>query len=85
VPHDRERDRPGGVVVREEDLGAVGVGERDVVESGRCIVRAFENHDGDNATAGLDDVAFKNPDGSKILLAYNNSPRPIRFAVAWKG
>jgi glucosylceramidase len=40
---------------------------------------------GDYATPGLDDVAFKNPDGSKVLLAYNNSPRPIRFAVAWKG
>lgn len=36
-------------------------------------------------TPGLDDVALRNPDGSLVLLAYNNSTRPIRFAVAWKG
>lgn len=43
------------------------------------------NESGNYSTPGLDDVAFKNPNGSKVLLAYNNSPRPIRFAVAWKG
>jgi glucosylceramidase len=37
------------------------------------------------ATPGLDDVALRNPDGSLVLLAYNNSSRPIRFTVAWKG
>jgi glucosylceramidase len=36
-------------------------------------------------TPGLDDVALRNPDGSLVLLAYDNSARPIRFAVAWKG
>ena len=36
-------------------------------------------------TPGLDDVALRNPDGSLVLLAYNNARRPIRFAVAWKG
>ncbi|HEY2441480.1 MAG TPA: glycoside hydrolase family 30 beta sandwich domain-containing protein [Solirubrobacteraceae bacterium] len=36
-------------------------------------------------TPGLDDVALRNPDGSLVLLAYNNSSGPIRFAVAWKG
>lgn len=33
------------------------------------------------ATAGLDDVAFENPDASKVLLAYNSSSASIRFAV----
>jgi glucosylceramidase len=33
-------------------------------------------------TAGLDDVAFLNPDGSKVLVAYNNSAAPISFDVA---
>jgi glucosylceramidase len=34
---------------------------------------------------GLDDVAFRNPDGSIVLVAYNNSTKPIQFAVAWRG
>ncbi len=34
-------------------------------------------------SAGLDDAAFENPDGSKVLLAYDNSSTPVLFAVAW--
>jgi glucosylceramidase len=34
-------------------------------------------------TAGLDDVAFVNPDGSRVLLAYDNSAHPISFVVDW--
>jgi glucosylceramidase len=33
------------------------------------------------ATPGLDDVAFENPDGSRVLVAYNTSSAPITFAV----
>ncbi|MCA1697250.1 MAG: hypothetical protein LC749_22445, partial [Actinobacteria bacterium] len=33
------------------------------------------------ASAGLDDVAIANPDGSKVLLVFNNSSRSQRFAV----
>jgi glucosylceramidase len=36
-------------------------------------------------SSGLDDVAFLNPDGSKVLVAYNNSSAPISFAVQWTG
>jgi glucosylceramidase len=36
-------------------------------------------------TPGLDDVAFKNPDGSKALFLYNNAPAPVTFAVAYHG
>jgi glucosylceramidase len=32
---------------------------------------------------GLDDVAFRNPDGTEGLLAYNNSTASARFAVLW--
>ncbi len=35
---------------------------------------------GNIASPGLDDVAFQNPDGSRVLLAYNNSIKPITFA-----
>jgi glucosylceramidase len=36
-------------------------------------------------TPGLDDVAFRNPDGSLVLLAYDNAPSAVRFAVRWRG
>jgi glucosylceramidase len=37
------------------------------------------------ASPGLDDVAFVNPDGTRVLVAYNNSTSPTRFGVAWTG
>jgi glucosylceramidase len=36
-------------------------------------------------TPGLDNVAVENPDGSKVLVAYDNSRRPIPFQVEWHG
>ncbi len=36
-------------------------------------------------SSGLDDVAFLNPDGSKVLVANNNSSSPISFAVESDG
>ncbi len=35
------------------------------------------------ATPGVDDVAFENPDGSTVLVAYNNASRAQSFAVQW--
>jgi glucosylceramidase len=32
-------------------------------------------------TPGLDDVAFQNPDGSRVLLAFNSARRSVAFAV----
>ena len=32
-------------------------------------------------TPGMDDVAFLNPDGSKVFIAYNNAPAATSFAV----
>jgi glucosylceramidase len=34
-------------------------------------------------TAGLDDVVFRNPGGAIVLIAYNGSSAPIRFALRW--
>ncbi len=36
-------------------------------------------------SAGIDDVAFQNPDGSHVLVANNTSPTRIAFAVSWQG
>jgi glucosylceramidase len=50
-------------------------------------VRIYSNHfvkySGAGPGPGLDDVAFRNPDGSEALLAYNNSSASARFAVVW--
>ncbi|HET8977707.1 MAG TPA: glycoside hydrolase family 30 beta sandwich domain-containing protein [Solirubrobacteraceae bacterium] len=37
------------------------------------------------ATPGLDDVALRNPDGSLVLIVYDNATRPIHFTVRWRG
>jgi glucosylceramidase len=37
------------------------------------------------STAGVDNVAFVNPDGSKVLVANNTSERNQRFVVTWHG
>jgi glucosylceramidase len=50
------------------------------------FVGYYQNGPGNyGVTPGLDDVAFLNPDGSHVLVAFNNSTRPIRFGVAWAG
>lgn len=50
-------------------------------------VRIYSNHFVNYSAAGpgqgLDDVAFRNPDGTEALVAYNNSSAPARFAVVW--
>jgi glucosylceramidase len=38
-----------------------------------------------HVSAGLDNVAFLNPNGSRVLVAYNNSPAAISFGVGWNG
>jgi O-glycosyl hydrolase len=39
----------------------------------------------DIATAGLDDVAFRNPDGSKVLVVYNGGMAERRFTLRSDG
>ena len=39
----------------------------------------------ETVTSGLDDVALLNPDGSKVLVTYNNSTAPTSFAVQSDG
>jgi glucosylceramidase len=38
-----------------------------------------------SVSAGIDDVAVQNPDGSQVLVANNTSPTAIAFAVSWQG
>ncbi len=48
------------------------------------FVSYFANGSSYGVTSGLDDVAFVNPDGSRVLVAYNNSGRTISFAMSWR-
>ena len=34
-------------------------------------------------TSGLDDVAFLDPDGTRVVFAYNTATTPITFAIRW--
>jgi glucosylceramidase len=36
-------------------------------------------------TQGLDDVAFENPDGTRVLLVHSTAPGAVRFNVEWHG
>jgi glucosylceramidase len=68
-------------------LGQVG----SFVQSGawriasNTFVRFSRTGSAYGASAGLDDVALHNPDGSRVLVVYNNSGATSRFAVAWRG
>lgn len=51
------------------------------IDSPTFVTYGVNSSNIETVTAGLDDVAFLNPDGSKVLVVYNNSGRPISFAV----
>jgi glucosylceramidase len=69
------------------ELGQVG----DFLQSGAVRIgsNAFVTYNGNGssygASSGLDDVAFLNRDGSRVLVVYNNSSGQKRFAVRWHG
>jgi glucosylceramidase len=46
-------------------------------------VQDYRNASGYHVSGGLDNVAFLNPDGSRVLVAYNHSAQPITFGVSW--
>lgn len=53
------------------------------IASGDFISYHYSGRGTNIATAGVDDVAFRNPDGSDVLVAFNNSWFPATFAVEW--
>ncbi len=42
-------------------------------------------HIGSNSYGDLEDVAFKNPDGAKVVVVHNNASSPTTFKVRWDG
>jgi glucosylceramidase len=67
-----------GQVSKFVQPGAVRIG------SERFVSWITPSADNDGVSAGIDDVAFLNPDGSKVLVVYNNSAAAIRFGVNWR-
>jgi glucosylceramidase len=55
------------------------------IDSPSLVTYGLSSSNVETVSAGLDDVAFVNPDGSKVLVAYNNSTAPISFAVRSDG
>jgi glucosylceramidase len=51
------------------------------IDSPNFVTYGVNSSNVESITAGLDDVAFVNPDGSEVLIAYDNSTQPIAFAV----
>jgi glucosylceramidase len=41
--------------------------------------------DGKSVTPGVDDVAFINPSGQKVLVAYNSATIPVSLSIQWRG
>jgi glucosylceramidase len=46
-------------------------------------VSDYRNSTGSHVTQGVDNVAFLNPDGSRVLTAYNNTGESQTFGVSW--
>ena len=93
-------DQCGGLVTVDEPSGTASLNlnyfqlgqvskfvQRGAVRiaSDRWVSDFTDPHSGYGFTTGLDDVALENPDGSKVLVAYDNSTQPIEFQVAWRG
>jgi glucosylceramidase len=53
------------------------------VRSNTFVHYDYRRPGADYVSAGIDDVAAVNPDGSLALMAYNNSQRTATFAVEW--
>ncbi len=60
--------------------GAVRLGSNHFVTYG--YVPGIPDVPSTFTSAGLDDVAFQNPDGQRVLVAYNGATRPVDFTVA---
>jgi glucosylceramidase len=54
------------------------------IDSNNFVTYGVDGSGFESVSGGLDDVAFVNPDGSKVLIANNTSSSAIAFAVDWR-
>jgi glucosylceramidase len=62
-----------GQISRFVRRGAVRIASTRLVED-----------DGKTVTPGVDDVAFIDPGGMKVLVAYNSAPTPVSISIEWR-
>ena len=55
------------------------------IDSPNFVTYGLNSSNIETVSSGLDDVAFLNPDGSRVLIAYNHSTAPISFGVQSDG
>lgn len=55
------------------------------IDSPNFVTYGVNGSNWESISSSLDDVAFLNPDGSKVLVTYNNSSTPISFSVESDG
>jgi glucosylceramidase len=55
------------------------------IDSPNFVTYGVDSSNIETVSSGLDDVAFLNPDGSKVLIVNNNSTGPISFGVETDG
>lgn len=76
-----------GQVSRFVEPGAVRIASTRLVADFRAQPAAYGIAPGPGyrygVTSGLDDAAFLNPDGSRVLVVYNNSGARRAFAARW--
>ena len=59
----------------------IAPGARRIAATHFFVSYAYPRSGVNVVTPGLDDVAVRNPDGSIVLVAYDNAPVTVRFAV----
>jgi glucosylceramidase len=59
--------------------GAVRIAATRLVSDFRTAAGGY------GVTPGLDDVAFLNPDGTRVLVVYDNASTRMKFTVRWRG
>ena len=74
-------DPKDGKVTRNMEYYAFGHASRFVQQSARRV----DSEGGDGDAAGLDHVAFSNPDGSTVLIVCNSATEARRFTVLAPG
>ena len=93
---DKTRDRVARTDIRSPVDGIVNTLELNTlgafvqpgatrIDSPNFVTYGTDSSNIETVSSGLDDVAFLNPDGSKVLIAYNNSSAPIPFDVQTDG
>lgn len=71
-------DSTTGAVTRNEEYYALGHASKFVPPGARRIAST-------TGVTGLESVAFRNPDDSRVLIVVNTAAQPRTFAVRWTG